>query len=311
MSILSAPQVRPVHLWSALRFLGASKIVPDDAEMAVWFGGADTALIRSVREAGQGLGFLERENARWRPRHGVPKDWVEFGDRLHAAFVAESAGAEFIKPFAIIVVVTELMGFARLCGGKKTFAEEVIAPEAKGFVTFNDARLSSFTDWTEAAGMCVPPMGPVVYQPLPAARLDRELRTAFQPGEVVSVAKLTSLVAEKLPYLDGGVTYHAAMEHVSHREGGRNLPRISEFHLTGVLSNTLRQLERRGRVRLHHSGGDALADKRIVCHGAHAQHQGALARQIRALSIDAPQSESLRDLRSAEAHIVFTHLTLT
>jgi hypothetical protein len=107
---------------------------------------------------------------------------------------------------------------------------------------FNEYKVAPFWRWMILLGLALdlPGDGP---HPYVAPRLARELvRSKLPRGEQIPIRRVLDIIAERMPYLDGGALYNSAAEKLGLPSQGRAL--------SPILSTALRELDEEGVLAL-------------------------------------------------------------
>ena len=124
---------------------------------------------------------------------------------------------------------------------------------------FNETKVVPFWRWMILVGLALDLPGDSCH-PYVSPRLARELARSNLPrGEQIPISRVLEIIAERMPYLDGGALYNSAAEKLG-------LPNHSRA-LSPILSTALRDLNEQGLVavgaRADAAGLVNLADDRF------------------------------------------------
>jgi hypothetical protein len=277
MSILTKPQVRPDALFSLLHFIDIHGSEPNDTEIITWMvPGSDLGIspekreqlgdnLKALRDVASNLGFIEKN--RWRTVSEPPKTRQEFSDRLHTSFIEQSEQVEIIDVYASAVVEIETKGMAWLSGSVKEISDvlrdRIARPDQQGATgIFNDTRWAAWTAWLTEIGLGFPgPKGITPFFFHPTKRLDRVLRMNpnIKKGKELPAQDLLDIIAQEMPYLDGGERLSAAWHRINDQPS-RNVSR--------TLSNALRDFNTQGILKLLFTGGDHAGSRQLSDDGS-------------------------------------------
>jgi hypothetical protein len=137
---------------------------------------------------------------------------------------------------------------------RKVFADQAnlaLLGEDEDGRPMNDTKVVPWRRWLAFLGLGVPlPLPNVPDYPSPASRIEREIHRARLPvGEEISAARFLTILAERMPYLDGGRLFIQASQRIGHA------PR--SHTLSPLLSAALWDLHDEGAIVLRPRGDSA------------------------------------------------------
>lgn len=267
MSVLSSPQGVPERVWSlvgGLLALGGSTdresldrlinpgFVKDGLSVRT-----DPKLAANALGAATSLGFIDagREEA----RSLAPSDLAsvsEFADAVHDRLIGlpdDDNDRVLLEAYAWVVAESDRQGDLAWFyeWSRDAFVDEAnkwLVGEDEDGKPMNPTKLVAWRRWISFLGLGVPmPIGTLIDFPSPAGRIARELeRVRLKDGEELTATKFLALLAERMPYLDGGRLFKQACERIAHQPKPRRL--------SPLLSAGLRDLHDEGRIRLRPRG---------------------------------------------------------
>lgn len=267
MSVLSSPQGVPERVWSlvgGLLALGGSTdresldrlinpgFIKDGLSVRT-----EPKLAANALGAATSLGFIDanREEA----RSAGPSDLAsasEFADAVHDRLISlpdEDNDRVLLEAYAWVVAESDRQGDLAWVyeWSRDTFADEAnkgLVGEDEDGKPMNPTKAVAWRRWLSFLGLGVSmPISTLTDFPSPAGRIARELeRAGLKDGEELSGTKFVGLLAERMPYLDGGRLFKQACERISHQPKPRRL--------SPLLSAGLRDLHDEGRIRLRPRG---------------------------------------------------------
>jgi hypothetical protein len=280
MSLLSDTQGTPDRVLSLLQLLAAHDGRLPRAEVLAWLNPAfvhGTPRSNASPAADQTIGaalslnFISQADDGYRLEDGLEVETLDaLADLTHQRLLSlDPTHPDAVLPqaFAFIAARAEqARGTAWLHNTTNKLLGEAInaaLPERTDTAAegrrFNEYKLPPFWRWTILQGLALdlPGQGP---HPYVAPRLALELARADLPrGEELPVRALLDVVAERMPYLDGGPLYRAAAEKL-------DLPAQARA-LSPLLSTALRDLHEEGVLtlgaRADAAGLVSLADDRF------------------------------------------------
>jgi hypothetical protein len=280
MSLLSDTQGTPDRVLSLLQLLAAHDRRLARAETLAWLNPSfvqGTPRSNASPAADQTMGaalslnFISQVENEYRLEDGLEVATLDaLADLTHRRLLSlDPAHPDAVLPQAFAFIAArsdQARGTAWVHNAtNKTWAEAVNAalPErantdAEGR-RFNEYKVAPFWRWTIMQGLALDLPGQGSH-PYVAPRLARELATSDLPrGDEIPVRALLDLVAERMPYLDGGPLYRAAAEKLGLAAQGRAL--------SPLLSTALRDLHEEGVItlgaRADAAGLVSLADDRF------------------------------------------------
>jgi hypothetical protein len=280
MSLLSSTQGTPERTLSLVQVLAAHDgRLPRD-QLLAWL---DPAIGRDASEVGasvaadhtlgsaSSLDFASLSTGHYILEAGLEvRDLDHFADLTHQRLLSlpvEKADSVLLRAFAFIVARTEqTKGTGWLHSATNKVVADAIDKSFPGRANtsaegriFNEYKMAPFWRWITLVGLAVVlPAGG--YHPSVAARLGRELALSDLPTETeIPIRQVLDVIAERMPYLDGGKLFAAAAE-------GLGLPAQARS-LSPVLSTALRDLDEVGELTLGYRkdapGLVSLADDRF------------------------------------------------
>lgn len=274
MSLLSDTNHSPQRIYSLLRLLHAQGGELAFENIKTWFkpivrgveqrgSEGEHVNIRQMLGAATSLGMIETTaQNRYRLCAPAPETLAGFADAVHdhLAHVAwDHPDSIVLEAFAATVAVTEIeQGTAWLEGHAKDLAARINAAvrsdtdqsEDESNRRFNSTKASAWKRWMIFLGLGIP-MRKVDFYPYPVQRLAYEVaRARVEPRATgkLEISAFMTLIAERLPYLDGGRLFEASRERT-------RLPAL-ERRVSRVLSGALRDLHDDQRLKLE-TVGDA------------------------------------------------------
>jgi hypothetical protein len=280
MSLRSSTQGTPERTLSLVQILAAHDGHLPRNELLAWL---DPALGRDQSEVGKSpaadhtlqsassLDFATQSGGQYILEAGLDvRDLDHFADLTHQRLLtlpAAKADSVLLRAFAYIVARAEQ---AKSTGWLHSATNKVVAdginkafPErantgAEGRV-FNEYQMAPFWRWIALVGLAVDLPGGG-FHPSVAPRLARELAQSGLPaGEELPIRQVLEVVAERMPYMDGGRLFTVAAEKIG-------LPAKMRA-ISPILSTALRDLAEEGVLilgsRADAAGLVALADDRF------------------------------------------------
>jgi hypothetical protein len=267
MSVLSNPQGVPERVWSlvgGISALGGSTdresldrlinpgFVKDGLNVRT-----DPKLAANALGAATSLHLIEAN--RDEARLTVPSDLgsaSQFADAVHDRLIAlpdDDNDRVLLEAYAWVAAESDRQGNLAWIyeWGRDAFADEAnkgLVGEDEGGKPMNPTKAVAWRRWLSFLGLGVQmPMGNLVDFPSPASRIAREIERAhLKNGEELTATKFIALLAERMPYLDGGRLFKQACERISHQPKARRL--------SPLLSAALRDLHDEGTVSLRPRG---------------------------------------------------------
>ena len=279
MSLLTSTQGTPERTLSLLQILAAHDGRLPRGELLSWL---DPALGRDVSEVGNStaaentlgsassLDFAKPSGGHYVLEANLDvRDLDHFADMTHQRLLTlpeDKADSVVLRAFAYFVARTEQ---AKSTGWLHSATNKIVAdginkafPErantgAEGRI-FNESKMPPFWRWVGLVGLAVNLPGGG-FHPYVAPRLARELAQSCLPrGEEIPLRDVLDVVAERMPYMDGGRLFAVAAEKVG-------LPAQTRA-ISPILSTALRDLHEEGLLtlgsRADAAGLVALADDR-------------------------------------------------
>jgi len=268
MSLLSSTQGTPERVLSLLEVLAAHDGQMDRADLLAWLNPAFTqettrAIIGPAGEqtlgAALSLNFVSQADGRCNIDDSLKfaslDDLADLTHQRLLSLESEHADAMLPQAFAYIVARSEqARGTAWLhAATNKALADALnaVLPRRTNTATegrrFNEYKFAPFWRWIILIGLALdlPGGGP---HPYVAPRLARELAQSDLPrGEQIPIRRVLDVIAERMPYMDGGALYNSAAEKLGLPAQGRAV--------SPILSTALRDLHEGGVLVL-----DALTD---------------------------------------------------
>ncbi|WP_133117190.1 hypothetical protein [Mesorhizobium sanjuanii] len=236
----------------------------DRAEAAGWLNPGFTRDNQEVAEkptafqqvvgAASSLGAVEADGSMLRLSPGCDastnaafSDWVH--DRLATLDSAEKDGV-VLEAFAWLAAKSDAEGSVgwisqSTADGFADAAEQALpdAADDDGDRRINRTKLPSWRRWLISLGLIVSFPGALQWHPLIDRRVARELtRAGLRQNEEIPAVAFLSLLAKRLPYLDGGPMFVEATRRIKHAERPRQL--------SPILSAALRNLHDDGVIEL-------------------------------------------------------------
>lgn len=257
MSLLSDTNHSPQRVFALLRLLDAQGGELDFETIKSWFkpefrgrerqvSEGEHVNIRQLLGAATSLSMIESAGQnRYRLVAQVPETLEGFADVVHDHLVGvdwHNPDSIVLEAFAAMVAITEneqgtawleVSGkdrAARINAGVRHDSEE---GEDENSKRFNSTKASPWKKWIVFLGLGVPmPRGDLY--PYPVQRLAREtdrVRAEKNAATRLDIDQFLAMVAERLPYLDGGRLFQSAADQIRLPPLGRRLTRV----LTGAL----------------------------------------------------------------------------
>lgn len=273
MSLLSDTQYTPQRIYSLLQLLEAEGGQATFESILTWMkpksrgydlrgGDNDHTSIRQLIGAASSLEFVTSPALNvYSLARPAPSDIGSFADEVHDHLVSvdeDDADAIVLEAFAAMVVLTEAeQGTGWLeAGGPERAArmDKAVRPakpnkDGKVHDRFNSTKWAPWARWMAFLGLGLTlPTGE--FFPYPVQRLERELMRRVSSGAdpVMDVTDVMRMVAERMPYLDGGRFFEESARRAS-------LPSLYST-VSRVLSGALRDLNDDGRIRLQPVGDE-------------------------------------------------------
>jgi hypothetical protein len=263
MSLLSSTQGTPDRVLSLLQVLAAHDRQMTRADLLAWLNPAFVqAMPRATNSpaaeqtlgAAMSLNFVTQIDGHYLLEEGLKfASLDDLADLTHPRLLslkAEHADAVLPQAFAFIVARSEQgRGTAWLhTATNKALADALnaalpsraeISSEGR---RFNETKVAPFWRWMILVGLALDLPGDSSH-PYVAPRLARELARSNLPrGEQIPISRVLEIIAERMPYLDGGALYNSAAEKLGLPNHGRAL--------SPILSTALRDLNEEGLVAL-------------------------------------------------------------
>jgi hypothetical protein len=263
MSLLSSTQGTPERTLSLVQVLAAHDGRLPRGELLAWLDpafGREASEVGTSAAADQTLGsassldFASVQSGHYVLEPGLDvRDLDQFADITHQRLLTlppDKADSVLLRAFAYIVARTEQ---ARGTGWLHASTNKVLAdginkafPErantgAEGRI-FNEYKMAPFWRWIGLVGLAVnlPTNG---YHPSVSVRLARELgQSGLTAGQELPIRQVLEVIAERMPYMDGGRLFNAAAEAIGLAAQGRSI--------SPVLSTALRDLDEEGVLTL-------------------------------------------------------------
>ena len=282
MSVLARPQGLPERVWS---LVGGLSALGGRAERAVFealinpgflkdglFVQTKAELARDTLGAASSLGLVTFDKTEGSLGNGC--DFAsadELSDYLHdrlCALDADDTNKVLLEAYAWLVAESDRsvdLGWIYDLD-RKVFADkanEALVGEDEDGKPMNEFKVVAWRRWLAFLGLGVSlPISNAPDFPSPAARLVREVRRAgVASGTEMRAQEFMDLVAERMPYLDGGRLYLQACERIDHRPNARSL--------SPLLSAALRDLHDENLLVLR-PRGDATDAVRLTDDAAHS-----------------------------------------
>lgn len=261
MSLLSATQGTPERVLSVIHLLAAHGGSLPRAEIIAWL---NPKFVRNEREraapdnaaeqaisAASSLGLISQAGGSWTLAEGLKDvELSELADRAHDHLITatdDHADAVLVQAFAHVARQCEqAQGVGWLQLSNPVFADLIqtkLPPRPQGAdsdkLRFNETKVAPFWRWMSFLGLAT--SLPDMTYPYVAERVSRELRRSALPrGEEIPARDVLTVIAQRLPYLDGGSHFAAAAERLGLPPTGRSLsPLLStalrDLHEDGVL----------------------------------------------------------------------------
>lgn len=263
MSLLSSTSGTPERTLSLVQVLAAHDGRLPRGELLAWLDpafGRDASHVGTSTAADQTLGaassldFASVESGHYVLEAGLDvRDLDHFADLTHQRLLTlspDKADSVLLRAFAYIVARAEQ---AKGTGWLHASTNKVLAdainkafPErantgAEGRV-FNETKMAPFWRWIGLVGLAVNlPTGG--YHPSVSVRLARELAQSGLPeGQELPIRQVLEIIAERMPYMDGGRLFAAAADAIGLAAQSRSI--------SPVLSTALRDLDEEGVLTL-------------------------------------------------------------
>lgn len=279
MSLLSSTQGTPERVWSLVKLVEAHEGAMPRDQLLGWLapaftqGGQRRALSGELDGQALGaatsLGLVRRESGDYALDQPAASSFQSFADQTHARLTAidgQDPDYVVLEVFAFVVAEVERhQSTDWINASAQEFADAVEHALGGGYDStgerrFNSTKLAQWRRWLVfiGLGLELPSTG---FYPYVAERLLRELRSAELPtGRPIPAAEILSIIAKRMPYLDGGDLFVT----LSRRLGLR----LPARRITRVLSIALRDLHDEGSVTLA-VRGDATDLVELAADGQH------------------------------------------
>jgi hypothetical protein len=267
MSVLSRPQGSPERVWSLVAGLSALNgscdrmeleallnpgFVKDELDVKVNLALADDSL-----GAATSLGLIRLEDQFARLGFDlVTVDFSLFADHVHeqlCTWDSSHADSVILEMFAWTVAESDRQGgIAWLYEwSREAYADRANAAlfsDGEVGHKMNSTKVPAWRRWIAFLGLSVRmPQKGVPDFPLPSARILREVdRSKCLDSATLKAADFTKILAQRLPYLDGGRLFNQASARIGHVS--------RSLGLSPLFSMALRDLHDRGDIILHLSG---------------------------------------------------------
>lgn len=274
MSLLSSTRGTPERVWSLVSALAVNQgcLGRDEADAllnpAFTRGGdvvkQDPTAFAQTLSAATSLGIVGIDQATLRLRPGLDAaDFNAFGDWVHDRLIALDSGekdAVILETYAWVAVESDRQ---RSTGWMNDWTTNEFADAANqslpegadddGERRINTTKLSRWRDWLISLGLMVPlPVGERAWLPSATARAARELARMDLPrDEAIEATAFLAALATRLPYLDGGSMFEAAMRRQVHTK--------ATSQLSPILSACLRDIYDDGLIELNVLGDTGAA----------------------------------------------------
>lgn len=270
MSVLTNPQGLPDRVWSLVAGLEAVGGAADRASLDRllnpgfqrdgMFVQAKAELAGNTLGAATSLGLIAADREEARLGEGLALGSPSaFADTVHDRLVSLEPGESdrvLLEAFAWVGAESDRQGdLAWLYEwGRDEFVDQLNAGligEDQDSKPMNTTRAPAWRRWLALLGLGVPlPLPTVPDFPSPAARIAREIeRSSLKVGEEVPADQFLQLLAERMPYLDGGKLFIEACQRIGHRPKRRRL--------SPLLSAALRDLHDGGAIKMRPRGDAA------------------------------------------------------
>ncbi len=263
MSLLTSTQGTPERTLSLIQVLAAHDGRLPRSELLAWLDpaiGRDVSSVGSSTAADNTLGaassldFAKPSGGHYILEAGLNvRDLDHFADLTHQRLLTlteDKADSVLLRAFAYFVARAEQ---AKSTAWLHSATNKVVAdginkafPErantgAEGRV-FNESKMPPFWRWIALVGLAVSLPGGG-FHPYVAPRLARELAQAGLPsGEEIPIRPFLDVIAERMPYVDGGRLFTVAAEKI-----GLSTPTRA---ISPILSTALRDLTEEGILTL-------------------------------------------------------------
>ncbi len=270
MSLLSSTQGTPERVWSLIAALSANGGRLDRSEAVEWLNPGFTRNGNEVRErpdafnqtlgAATSLGAVEsdRDSLCLDPACAT-NDFAAFCDWVHNKLVtleSEEKDAVVLETYAWIAAESDRLGsvgwiYEKTNDAFADAADEALPPGASdddGARRINTTKLSALRRWLTCIGLLVPmPLSTMQAYPAADARVSRALNEPGPPTNVELAADaFLKVLAERLPYLDGGRMFVDAAKRIGYAPAARKL--------SPLLSSALLNLHDDGAIELRLRG---------------------------------------------------------
>jgi len=295
MSLLSDTNHSPQRIYALLRLLEAQDGQLSFDSIRTWLkpamrgldqkGSEENTNIRQLLGATASLGLIESPSQnQYQTTAPVPSTIEAFADAVHDRLVGLDtyhADSIVLEAFAAITVLTEAeQGTSWLDLKAKDRAARINAAvlafdaneDDEEKKRFNETKYSPWKRWMIFLGLGVPMPKSDLY-PYPAERLQREIarmRADETIPRVLEIGVFINMIAELMPYLDGGRLFLASADRARLPPLGRRISR--------VLSGALRDLHDDKRLVL-----EAIGDARDMYALAQEPHA---VRSIKAVRLE-------------------------
>lgn len=273
MSVLTRPQGVPERVWSLVAGLSSigGKSDRETLDRLINPGFLrDGLLIKTKAElAGDALGAASslklieatRDEAQLAPGF-EGEDPAQFADRVHDRLVQlppEESDRVLLEGYAWVAAESDRQSDLAWMyeWTRDEFADNAnqgLTGEDEGGKPMNTTKAVAWRRWLSFLGLGVAlPLANTPDFPSPAHRIARELdRAGLKPGEELTKARFLEIIAERMPYLDGGALFKQACQRIGHQPRPRRL--------SPLLSAGLRDLHDEGRIQMRPRGdaSDAL-----------------------------------------------------
>ena len=266
MSLLSNTQGSPEREWSVLAGLAVFGDQPRDELEAVLNPGSlkpdvatlvNIANVRQVISAASSLGAVGGDRSSTSTDVDLPalSDEVAISDWVHDKLCAlgpESKDAVILEAYAWFSARSGQTGSTSWVYelSPDAFADAaaagLVGEDDDGGKRMNREKVVAWRRWLIFLGLAVSMPSPWPPQPVPTARIAREIARSNVSGSEVAAGDFLNLLARRMPYLDRGHLYLQACN----RLGWKPDPR----QLSPVLSTALRELHDEGVMQLKQSG---------------------------------------------------------
>lgn len=270
MSLLSTPTGRPERVYSLLSLVRTLDGRVSSSEAKEWlapdYRSTETPAPRDASKDGErvseafrvarDLGLLAADKKDWVSTCTLPATPRAFARHVHTYLCGlppEDPDAVLMRAYGWCIAYCEGNGaFGLVSLPASTLAREIAAGlgrsnEGEDEKSFNTTKLSAWKDWMAFLGLGwldLPGVGG--FLPDPTRRLEEELHVLLPAEGRVEARIFLGSVAQRLPYLDGGIISEAAFT--------TGLQRPPTGRTSRVLSQALRSLEGMGTVHLDMDG---------------------------------------------------------